>query len=256
MVPNERIRFEWQQRLRDELAQDYRIAFVAAMEREIAPFVRGWNLSEREHEGRRFRFFENKDVVLVCGGIGGDSARRATEAVIVLYHPASVQSVGLAGALDPKLKVGMIFSPRWVVDVRDSRRVDTAKGDGVLVSASEIADVTQKAKFARAYGAQAVDMEAASVARGAEAHGLPFSAIKAISDESDFVMPPMNEFISHDGAFRATSFVLFTAFRPWLWGKMLRLGMDSARAVRALCAELTKEMRTIPQPSALHPVNS
>jgi adenosylhomocysteine nucleosidase len=239
------------------LAQNYRIALVAAMEREIAPFVRGWNLSEREHDGRRFRFFENKDVVLVCAGIGGESARRATEAVIGFYRPASVQSVGLAGALDPKLKVGMIFSPRWVVDVRDGSRADTAKGDGVLVSAGEIANVEQKTKFARAYGAQAVDMEAASVAKGAVAHGLPFSALKAISDESNFVMPPMNEFISHDGAFRTKSFVLFAAVRPWLWGKIIRLAMDSARAVRALCAELAKEieMETMSRASTLHPVN-
>src|SRR6185437_1004631 len=153
VVPNERIRFEWQESLRDELAQDYRIAFVAALEREIAPFVRGWNLSERERDGRKLRFSENKNMVLVCSGIGAENARRATEAVIVFYHPASVQSVGLAGALDPKLKVGMIFSPRWVVDVRDGNRTHTARGDGTLVSAGEIAGVAQKAKLASAYGA-------------------------------------------------------------------------------------------------------
>ncbi|HEY1801205.1 MAG TPA: phosphorylase [Terriglobales bacterium] len=239
------------------MAHDYRIALVAAMEREIAPFVRGWNLSEREHDGRKYQFFENKDVVVVCGGIGSESARRATEAVISLYRPASMQSVGLAGGLDPKLKVGAIFSPRWVVDARDGSRADTAKGDGVLVSAGEIASVAQKARLAHAYGAQAVDMEAASVAQGAEAHGLPFSALKAISDESDFAMPPMNEFISHDGVFRTKSFVLFAAFRPWLWGKMIRLGIDSARAVRALCAELEKEVETetMSRASTLHPVN-
>jgi adenosylhomocysteine nucleosidase len=240
------------------LAQEYRIAFVAAMEREIAPLVRGWNLFEREHDGRRFRFFENNDVVLVCGGIGSEGARRATEAVISFYRPAGVQSVGLAGALDPNLKVGMIFSPRWIVDARDGSRADTGKGAGIFVSAREVAGIAQKAKFARAYGAQAVDMEAASVARSAAAHGLPFSAIKAISDESDFVMPPMNEFISEDGVFRTKSFVLFAALRPWLWGKMIRLGMDSARAVRALCAALTKEIEVeaMPQSSTLHPVNS
>ena len=73
-------------------------------------------------------------VVLVCGGIGGESARRATEAVIALYQPDQCASVGLAGALDPKLKVGMIFSPRWVVDARDGSRTHTARGDGALVS--------------------------------------------------------------------------------------------------------------------------
>ncbi len=52
------------------------------------------------YDGRSFVFFERDDMVVVCGGIGVEAARRAAEAVIALYHPALLQSVGFAGALD------------------------------------------------------------------------------------------------------------------------------------------------------------
>ena len=68
-------------------------------------------------------------------------------------------------------------------------------GHGVLVSAAGVAGVEQKAKLAESYGAQAVDMEAAAVARGAQAQGVGFLAVKAISDESDFHMPALDRFV-------------------------------------------------------------
>ena len=88
-----------------------RLAIVAALEREVRPLVKSWRATEKEHDGRRFRFFENGDVVLVCGGIGAAAARRASEAVIAIFDPKIVCSAGFAGALDPKLKVGDVVRP-------------------------------------------------------------------------------------------------------------------------------------------------
>jgi adenosylhomocysteine nucleosidase len=223
-----------------------KIAFVAALEREVAPLVKSWTAIEREFAGRKFQFFEleNENAVVVCGGIGAENARRATEAVIQLYQPAKIVSVGVAGALDAKLKVGEVFMPRWVVDVRDSSRIeaDTEKGSGVLVSFSEVASTAQKAKLGQAYGAQAVDMEAAAVAKGTQVHGLSFSALKAISDKNDFAMPPMERYVSVDGRFKTGRFVLYALVRPWLWGSVIRLGRNTNRAVLALCSTLAKEI--------------
>src|SRR5579863_9772280 len=148
-----------------------KIAVVAALEREVHSLVKSWVRVERKHEGCAFKFFESGEAVLVCGGIGAEAARRATEAVIVLYQPRLVQSVGFAGALDPALKVGEIFSPSRVIDARDGSSVETGSGRGILVSATTIAGTEQKMKLAQSYGAQAVDMEAAAVARGAQARG-------------------------------------------------------------------------------------
>lgn len=217
------------------------IAVVAALEREIAPLVRNWRVTEKEHGGREYRIFESGKAVVVCGGMGFDAARRATEAVIALHHPSVVLSVGFAGALDSSLHAGDVLQPRYVVDSRDGTRTDTGSGSGVLVSFPAIADAEQKAKLAKSYSAQAVDMEAAAVAKGAEARGLRFAAVKAISDEVGFAMPPMDRFIAADGTFRAQRFVLYAATRPFLWPGLLRLAQNSAKAARALGAMLQSQ---------------
>jgi adenosylhomocysteine nucleosidase len=224
--------------------KNQKVAIVAAIEREVWPLVKDWRVVEREYQGRRFKFFENDHAVLVCGGIGAEAARRAGEAAIVLYDPILVLSVGFAGALDPDLRAGAVIRPRTVVDTGDGSRVECGDGDGVLVSFAAIAGADQKARLARAYGAQAVDMEAAAVARAAQAHGIGFSAVKAISDEAGLVMPPLQEFIGDDGQLRTARLIVFATVRPWLWRKMVQLARNTSRAAKALCAALDRYNQT------------
>jgi adenosylhomocysteine nucleosidase len=219
-----------------------KVAMIAALEREVRPLVKGWRRVEREYEGWRFTFFESGQTVLVCGGIGAEAARRAAEAVIVLYRPELVQSVGFAGALDPALKVGEIFAPSRVVDAKDGSSNETGTGFGVLISAVAVAGVEEKARLAEAYSAQAVDMEAAAVARAAQARGVRFMAVKAISDENNFVMPSLDRFVGGNGQFRTGRFVALTALRPWLWPRVIQLARNGAKASRALCAELERSI--------------
>src|SRR5277367_3770135 len=105
-----------------------KVAIVAALEREVWPLIKNWRVSQREHEGKNFEFFENEDEVLVCGGIGAQAARRATEAVIALYQPETVMSVGFAGALDASWKVGAILLPAQVIDAQNGSRWDVGSG--------------------------------------------------------------------------------------------------------------------------------
>ena len=212
-----------------------KLAIVAALEREGRPLVGGWYSVKRQYDGREFKFFERDETVLVCGGIGAEAARRATEAIVNLYYPESIQSVGFAGALDSTLKVGNIFMPGCVIDAKDGSKVETGPGTGILLTVSSVAGGADKAKFAEIYGANAIDMEAAAVARAAQFHGIQFNAVKAISDESDFEMPPMARFIDDDGRFRTQAFAAFVAVRPWLWIKAARLARNSVKASRALC---------------------
>ena len=88
-----------------------RLAIVAALEREVRPLLKHWQVRKRAHAGREFRFYESREAVVVCGGIGPEAARRAAEAVIVLYSPDVLYSVGYAGALDPTLKVADDLTP-------------------------------------------------------------------------------------------------------------------------------------------------
>lgn len=241
------------------MANTVKVAMVAALEREVRPLIKHWRRAEREHEGCRFKFFENGDAVLVCAGVGAESARRATEAVIALYQPGQVQSVGFAGGLDPALRVGEIVSPCRVIDARDGSCVETMTGCGTLISSPVTAGAEQKRKLADSYGAQAVDMEASAVARGAQARNIRFVAVKAISDESDFAMPAMDRFVDRDGKFRSGRFVIFAMFRPWLWRRVIQLAANSAKASRRLCVVLERNLNNAKTPempvSELHPIS-
>jgi len=217
-----------------------RVAIVAALEREVRPLVKEWQVSEKELEGRRYRFFEKDDLVLVCGGIGPEAARRAAEAVIALYAPSVIYSVGFAGAVDPGLKVADILRPLRVVNASDGSSVTLDRGQGVLVSFGSVASTAQKARLRDSFAAQAVDMEASAVARAAEARGVGFELVKVISDEFNFDFPSMERFVDRDGGFLEGSFAWFVALRPWLWPRVAKLARNSSRASRALCDTLRK----------------
>jgi len=215
-----------------------KIAMVAALEREVGVFIKNSPRVQRVHEGRTFTFFERRDAVVVCGGIGLTAARRAAEAVIALYRPMLLQSVGFAGALDTNLCVGDLFSPSQVLDARDGSRTKLSGGEGTLVTFMAVAGAEQKAKLSQAYGARAVDMEAAAVATAAQAHGIPFGVVKVISDELDFEMPRMADFTDSEGRFLTTNFILFAALRPWLWSRIAVLARNSSQAAGVLAAYL------------------
>lgn len=217
----------------------FKIAIIAAMEREVKPLVQHWKVRSIQHGGRTYRLFEKGGVGLVCGGIGAEAARRATEAVIQEIKPARVISVGFSGALDVSLAVGCVMEPRTVISVSDGVRTDTGSGEGVLLSAPAVVTVEQKSRFARAYGADAVDMEASAVAAGARARGVEFGALKAISDAAHFEIPAMDRFITRDGRFQAFRFACHTALRPWLWASTWTLARNSAKASHALCNAIT-----------------
>lgn len=216
------------------------IAIVAALERELGGLTKNWHRVEREYEYRKFIFSEHAETVAVCGGIGVEPARRAAEAVIALYHPALLVSVGFAGALLPHLRVGDIFSPAAVIDVRDGSHIMIEGGVGTLITFTAVAGPEQRAKLARAYGAQAVDMEAAAVAAAARAHGIRFTATKVISDGLDFEMPDTAGFIDAHGLFHTARFAVYAAVRPWLWLRVAQLASNSSKAGRILGDYLTR----------------
>jgi nucleoside phosphorylase len=224
-----------------------KIAIIAAMERELSPLVQGWKKGEFSVGGKKFVFFEGDGVVAVIAGIGCRNAEQAAREVVARFQPATLISAGLAGALIRSLKVGSIFTPSVVVDAADGVEYrcssDSSRvSGGVLVSSSEIAGAEAKQKLVQGFHGLVVDMEAACVARVAQETHLDFQCVKAISDEADFVMPPMTQFIGADGNFQSGRFAAWVALRPWHWAKVAALARNSKRASRALCSWLAKNL--------------
>jgi adenosylhomocysteine nucleosidase len=235
------------------LGQQNKIAIIAALEGELNPLVKNWHAETIQHDGNIFTFYESNYAVAVCGGIGSESARRAAEAAIAKYSPKMIISAGVAGALVPDLKVGDTIFPDVVVDTQDGSRHQTgiqnapmgqsSLGRTILATYPEIAGVTQKLRLAKSYGAHAIDMEAAAVARAAEKYRLQFMAIKSISDDLSFELPEMNRFI-RQGRFQTVNFVFHITFRPWLWLRVLRLASNTRIASQNLCAWLRESALT------------
>ena len=230
-----------------------KVAIIAALEHELRPLIKHWPQTKARHNGRDFIFYESAYAIAICSGIGPEPGRRASEAIIARYSPALLISAGIAGGLTPELKVGETIFPATVIDARDGSRHETAIQNAristtplaktILVSSPKIAGAAQKHQLGKTYAAHAVDMEGASVALAAEAHGIPFIAIKTISDELDFELPEMMPFF-RAGEFQTARFVLHISIRPWLWLRVFRLARNTKIASENLCAWLRESALT------------
>jgi adenosylhomocysteine nucleosidase len=152
-------------------------------------------------------------------------------------------SAGLAGALVPELKVGDVFVPELIIGDSDNNMIETASGMGTLVTVGAIAGAAHKKLFAAKYHAQALDMEAFAVADVARIYNVPCIAMKAISDEYDFDLPPLGRFVTDSGNFRTAAFAAYAAVRPWIWPTVIRLNKNSQTAIKNLDAALQQTLK-------------
>ena len=218
------------------------LAIVAALPREIATLVKGVPADAALRQ-RGIHLFRLPGAIVVAAGMGSERSTVAVAAALEEGRFDTMLSVGLAGACLPTLRAGRVMEASVVVDVRTGENLNTdAPGPvehlGVLATSGAIATVHEKARLAETYGAAMVDMEAATVARLARAHGLKFRALKGISDAHDSELASLARFEGKHGSFRTGRFALHTALRPHHWRRTMTLGRGSAQALEALGQEL------------------
>src|SRR5258708_16252709 len=105
-----------------------KVAVIAALERELQPWVRGWNQIVINQNGRGLRGYEKDGIVAVAGGIGCARSEQAANAVVKEYRPPMLISAGLAGALIRSLKVGSVITPNVTVDAASGAEYRSAFG--------------------------------------------------------------------------------------------------------------------------------
>jgi len=217
------------------------VAVIAALPREVAGLVRGVK-PDAVLLQRGIRLYRLPGAVVVAAGMGPARAALAVEAALACGGVTALISAGVAGACDPALRVGDVVRAGLVVDARTGERFGSSEHRQVLVTGAEIASVAEKRRLFAAYAASAVDMEAATVARMAEAQGLEFSAVKAISDDAEFELQALGRFVTADGQFREAAFGWYAATHPAMWGKVMQLAKNSKLAVDALTRELESQL--------------
>lgn len=166
------------------------IALIAAEAFELESLLK--RISNPFNPGLPVRFarvgkWNQTQVICAADGAGPGAAERAAGLVIEKYRPDALWSVGLCGALDHRLGFSDVVVATEVLDhPRGDRFRCTAEGwetgNGVVVvSQDRIALTSREKESLRSYGS-IVEMEAAGVARAAEAAGVRFGCVKVVSD--------------------------------------------------------------------------
>jgi adenosylhomocysteine nucleosidase len=222
-----------------------RVGIVSAMEREVAPMLKRWQRGTIRHGSRVYSVWRSKFGTYIESGMGPEQGLLATRTLVAGERPDILISAGFAGALTRNLTVGETITPGTVIDGQTGVRYSTQGGIGVLVSATTIADEAKKKQLGEQYRAEAVDMEAAAVAHVAQEHGIPFCAVKSISDELGFAMPPFNAYVTAEGKLAIERFAAHLAVRPSYWPSLMQLARNSKKASLELSATLEQLLNSV-----------
>lgn len=221
---------------------------------------------------REARLMAGPGVAVVAGG--GDAARLERELDALAGSASAILSSGLAGALGPLLKVGDVVigtvCPTHTDAVRVERSrdlpsseaekeprlrsaapLDFAQGERLrdrlkplfgevsvgTITGSDVplATASDKAALYAQTGAFAVDMESHIAAQVAARHGLPFAAIRVISDAADTTLPPAAlAGMRPDGGIAIGAILSSLARNPTQLPALIRTACDAEKALRTL----------------------
>jgi adenosylhomocysteine nucleosidase len=194
------------------------VLVVAALEEEAHDLVR--RMPRSENVGPRLAIWEGDGLVVVVAGVGKVAAALATQYACDVFKPRSAVAIGLAGGLEDGVRPGQVIVATGAVQhdldgrpLTDAKGVipglgvatiaaDPAAADKVLIAARLESRDSQpglvltgdQIVMSRAVrdallrdfpDAACVDMETAAFAQVALQNGVPWTALRVISDSAD-----------------------------------------------------------------------
>jgi adenosylhomocysteine nucleosidase len=194
------------------------VLVVAALEEEAHELVR--RMPRSENVGPRLSIWEGDGLVVMVAGVGKVAAAMATQYACDVFKPRSAVAIGLAGALEDGVRPGQVIVATGAVQHDlDGRPLTDAKGvipglglatisadpaaaekvltaarlesrdaqPGLVLTGDQI--VTSRAvrdALVREFpDGVCIDMETASFAQVALQNGVPWTALRVISDSAD-----------------------------------------------------------------------
>ena len=234
------------------------VLVLAPMRSELRPVLR--ELSARPttvggvgmHRSRAGR----REVVVGLIGVGPGEARRATvqlldaltEGGTVVDH---VVVNGIAGGIGATVAVGDTVVPETVVDLASGRcfRATPAPGhepSGTIATVDELILDLERLGALADDGIDALDMETAAVADVCEARGIPWSAVRVVSDcpREGLLDDGIMAMLRPDGTVDPLAALWHMATHPRRIPKLVRLGRDAgtaaSRAARTTVAAVAR----------------
>lgn len=238
------------------------IALLAALEEEASDLRRRMALAPEAVAGLGLAYagrYQHQSVLLVCAGMGRERAVASAEAVLARYRVSAVISIGFSGALEERLAVGDLVLASELIGVTGpgSNEIEPTvyqANQGLLRAATKALEATSlhvvlgptvtapgiiatpagKQDLGSQTGAVAVDMESYWVARAALDRGLPFLALRAISDAQKDLLPAFHQILDADGDPSARRLATHLIRDPGNLVPLLRLARHASRARRVL----------------------
>jgi adenosylhomocysteine nucleosidase len=221
------------------------LVFVAAERRELEGLLTHVDEVAKLHWpldfARRGRL-NGVEIVMVANGPGPKLAGEAVDVVKEHDKMTGLVSIGFCGGLQPSLHALDIFVATEVLGVGPALAPASKKSfkTGKLLSIDRVVSTAaEKSELGKA-GAEAVEMEAAAVARRSRDWNIPFYAVRVVTDASDETFPlDFNQARSQTGR-NAGRFsrvrILGAAMRSPLavFPELIELNSRTKRAAKAL----------------------
>jgi adenosylhomocysteine nucleosidase len=172
--------------------------------------------------------------------------RERVRATLDRLHERSTCSraifAGFAGGLRPDLGVGDVVWAGDVIGPDGRRHCATGQRRGVILSSDRpVCTPGEKRRLAES-GADAVDMESAAFAEWCEERAIPWSCVRAISDDADTTLPAELFEIAENGV-SAGKLVGAILRRPGLVGDLWSLGRATRTAAKSLAVAVEAWLR-------------
>jgi len=239
------------------------IGIVAALREEIKVIKEvvnpkeEWTINSFVHSRGFYRGWE---LVLVWSGMGEKNATEATKTLLNNFSPRAVISLGIAGAVDPRLQIGDLIvaqqirfqhRPQALISADDQlveaalragQRISIQTYSGQLVTVTQvISSSEEKGRIYRETGALAVEMESGFVGEEATRMGCPFLAIRSISDTADYSFRvDVNQITTDNGDLHPGRFIRYCLRHPPALWELVKMKMNMGKATRQL-GQLVRE---------------
>ena len=257
------------------------IAVIAALKDEIADYIanRGFMLDGRTDTARFYRSPDERNVVVVQGGVGRTRAEEATRQVVMRFGPELVVATGFAGGVVPGLSTGDLLvcqkvwavegpPAEWSPDVAESHALLGQEPFEHLVSNSHsaspryvrgdclsvpnvVSSSLMKGSIGKRFPVSAIDMESFWISRTADQHGIPTAVVKSLLDPLEQSLPSFVDGVAANGGDQRWRRALgYALARPSEIPKMVHLAVQVRVARASLAAFLAKlSSRELPYPS-------
>lgn len=223
--------------------------------------------------------------LLVQCGMGRQRAEQTLRLVLEQYQPAVILSLGFCGALAARLRPGdlVVCSPlqalntmapplhaapaegllhcdenlvqqalqigipqsqgliRWLKGVQSVYPVE----GGCLTLPSAAAHRQTKAWLSEHFASAVIDMESFWLGVLAHEAGIPFLAVRTVSDTLSETLPPLDGLVDDFGRAKLPVLIRYLARHPLVVGQLVRFGLHAQRAQHSLTSFALQFLRHV-----------